>query len=29
MLKAIWNYHPVYGIPIEDDPANGKLVIDD
>lgn len=27
-LKATWNYHPVYGAASEDDPANGKLVID-
>lgn len=27
-LKVTWNYLPVYAAPSEDDPANGKLVID-
>lgn len=27
-LKAHWNYFPVYAADSEDDPANGKLVID-
>ena len=28
MLKAHWNYDTVYAAPVENDPANGNLVID-